>query len=590
MVSLHDPNLIVLYSYDDPGLGNPHQNALPMCQLAFFYDLLRNSPWTEVGAKANRDRQSGDKYKNKPMKDVIGFPPKKIRAPVREFLGKSVRIWIDTLCIPLDDETRKIAISNLKRYYSTASMTVVLDAELMRLNHKDGPQEELLTQVALSKWMRRCWTYQEGIIASGRMRVLFADGFYDLPEAVSFFRQMNSIAPIMQTDAWKGKMEKANLYGTIGGTAVIAAFTTFMVVKIVSDPAGAIGDWMTGDLKIGNGSTSRKIGSKVGNMFSTEKDPFAVLTASARFSAEAKSAFMAISAMWAGQPNPDSPEYVRDRLGRMVAAWEGLHYRTTTRASDRFINFMFACSKTEQDFKALNQILVMPSKDRFQAWVSEQPALPSGFLFVDGPKMDTPGFRWCPKDVHPTAIDGLDPFQIVQKPPTKEESQDDRNRFQRMFESSKNKLSSKKENPKEGQNSTTRASLQMTKVGSLEIQKPGFIIDKLTMKGDELYFTEQDSSTYYNMTLDWHSAPEDAAKDDEGQNCVFGVILSGEVNTDVKIATPIVGALIRDVAGAADVCAGSFVCRVLVKVVAQSKGHEYLLARRDGESQHWVVS
>jgi hypothetical protein len=63
------------------------------------------------------DRQEHDKYKDRRMKNAPTFPPRSWRKWTSKQFHKPVKIWIDTLCIPLEDNAKERAIGMLKRYY-----------------------------------------------------------------------------------------------------------------------------------------------------------------------------------------------------------------------------------------------------------------------------------------------------------------------------------------------------------------------------------------------------------------------------------------------------------------------------------------
>ena len=89
----------------------------------------------------------------------------------------------------------------------------------------------------------------------------------------------------------------------------------------------------------------------------------------------------------------DNAEVINDTIRRTVSSWHGLRYRNTSHQSDRFLNFAFGCAKNDKDFDDMRRILKLPAKDQLRAWYLEQVALPSGLLFIEGPKMSVPGFR-----------------------------------------------------------------------------------------------------------------------------------------------------------------------------------------------------
>jgi Heterokaryon incompatibility protein (HET) len=101
---------------------------------------------------------------------------------IREFRGKPLSIWIDTLCVPLNSEKhRRVAIEQMEGVYAQSAFTLVIDSELETLKHNECTAQDILVRVGLSGWMRRAWTFQEGVMSNRRVRPLFADGIFPLP-------------------------------------------------------------------------------------------------------------------------------------------------------------------------------------------------------------------------------------------------------------------------------------------------------------------------------------------------------------------------------------------------------------------------
>lgn len=76
--------------------------------------------------------------------------------------GESERVpfWIDTICVPLDPETRKLAISGMKHVYERADRVLILDSTLLDAPHDMGIYETIM-RVATCTWSTRLWTLQE---------------------------------------------------------------------------------------------------------------------------------------------------------------------------------------------------------------------------------------------------------------------------------------------------------------------------------------------------------------------------------------------------------------------------------------------
>ncbi|KAI0383681.1 hypothetical protein F5Y04DRAFT_19052 [Hypomontagnella monticulosa] len=106
------------------GLGNPHSNAIPRCQL-----LKVQSTATAIC----------------------------------EDLNGNIPFWLDTLVVPLEPETRKLAISRMKDTYSRAHKALVLSNDI-DMWIKDLSPLEFFMRLFCSAWMRRLWTLQEGVL------------------------------------------------------------------------------------------------------------------------------------------------------------------------------------------------------------------------------------------------------------------------------------------------------------------------------------------------------------------------------------------------------------------------------------------
>lgn len=76
----------------------------------------------------------------------------------------SPALWIDTLCVPLDEIHRKMAISRFCETYRGAIKVLILDRRLAKV--ECGDQCEQMAYILCSEWMSRLWTLQEGLLAS----------------------------------------------------------------------------------------------------------------------------------------------------------------------------------------------------------------------------------------------------------------------------------------------------------------------------------------------------------------------------------------------------------------------------------------
>ena len=132
------------------GLGNPHSNQLPTCQLQRLSSLVKDS---------NADQHC--------------------------------TFWMDTLCVPATiREGRKVAIGKMRETYSIANTVMVLDQGLQQsIIDLDWWREtsdrhttvELGYRLLASNWARRLWTLQEAAEAS-RLIFRINNSFLDMRE------------------------------------------------------------------------------------------------------------------------------------------------------------------------------------------------------------------------------------------------------------------------------------------------------------------------------------------------------------------------------------------------------------------------
>ena len=128
------------------GLGNPHRNALPRCQIVRLY-----------------------KYCCQTRSRLLPF-------------------WIDTLCCPVQSrQARAAAIRLMRKTYQEAAVVVVIDAWLHQQQVQSITNVELFMRITLSGWTRRLWTFQEGSI-NRNVSMIFADRIVDLDSSAGNIR------------------------------------------------------------------------------------------------------------------------------------------------------------------------------------------------------------------------------------------------------------------------------------------------------------------------------------------------------------------------------------------------------------------
>jgi hypothetical protein len=130
------------------GLGNPNQNALLACQGDHIQKLV-NSMYSQRG---------------------------------------NVPFWLDTLSIPLvPEEQRNQAIKSMERVYANADKVLVIETSLLSVSSRIS-EFELGARLAMSAWLRRVWTFQEGVRAKD-LYFQFADGILSVEQ---IFRKLDA--------------------------------------------------------------------------------------------------------------------------------------------------------------------------------------------------------------------------------------------------------------------------------------------------------------------------------------------------------------------------------------------------------------
>lgn len=108
------------------GLGNPHANTMPSCQLEVLNDLVQNLYPGEAG---------------------------------------QIPFWIDTLCCPaIPSKGKQIAIRKMRDTYACADKVLVLDKGLRSLETTGRSVSELAFYIHSSNWSSRLWTFQEAAL------------------------------------------------------------------------------------------------------------------------------------------------------------------------------------------------------------------------------------------------------------------------------------------------------------------------------------------------------------------------------------------------------------------------------------------
>ncbi|EMD41760.1 hypothetical protein CERSUDRAFT_110334 [Gelatoporia subvermispora B] len=99
---------------------------------------------------------------------------------VRQLRVNGGAFWIDALCIPERNESRKRAIGLMGQTYKNAAAVLVIDSGI-RTCSVSAPLEEKLLRVLTSGWMQRVWTLQEALLAK-KLAFEFSDGLLTIDE------------------------------------------------------------------------------------------------------------------------------------------------------------------------------------------------------------------------------------------------------------------------------------------------------------------------------------------------------------------------------------------------------------------------
>lgn len=197
----HDskPYVAISHVWSD-GMGNPHQNSLPICQLRRLQRMVDEMYEPEV---------------------------------------RPVSFWVDTICVPLHPETRKAAIRRMAKTYEGSDKVLVLDASLLNISLHSSP-EELLTRIRCTPWTQRLWTLQEGMLAKD-LYFQFLQGAID-PEPL-YGRFDKSHTPVKQGMRYFGKPDSSSFNDPLA-TRIYRALATDSD-EYITDEAGTEAAFMT---------------------------------------------------------------------------------------------------------------------------------------------------------------------------------------------------------------------------------------------------------------------------------------------------------------------------------------------------------
>lgn len=123
--------------------------------------------------------------------DGLGHPPgvnslpecqlRRLRRLIEQTGLPEPIVWVDSLCVPAEEgRAKRNALARMANVYRSARNVLVLDSDLLS-TPSSCCNEELLLRIALSKWMRRLWTLEEGVLSRPRLLFQFSDRSIPLP-------------------------------------------------------------------------------------------------------------------------------------------------------------------------------------------------------------------------------------------------------------------------------------------------------------------------------------------------------------------------------------------------------------------------
>ncbi|KAL9581531.1 MAG: hypothetical protein Q9212_003848 [Teloschistes hypoglaucus] len=183
------------------GLGNFKANELPSCQLARLYRRLdalarlrssrpklesfdfraQHPGWLGLCLRATQALQMLAMKSAARTKETISCIHRTYTGPSEPEQLPPVYFWMDTLCIPVSPQHRKLrqkAIGNMALTYAATDRCLVLDPELERIEMRGLTPLQLNAHMFCSTWLTRSWTFQEARLSRAWL-AQFADCLYN---------------------------------------------------------------------------------------------------------------------------------------------------------------------------------------------------------------------------------------------------------------------------------------------------------------------------------------------------------------------------------------------------------------------------
>jgi hypothetical protein len=156
-LSAQIPRYVAISHVRSQALGNTQCNSLPRCQLLRLQALVNN---------------------------------------LYNYCSEPIPFWIDTICVPLKRDTRRVAIKQMCQVFKEADQVLALDLVLSKIC--PSSIQECFIGIKGSAWCKRLWTVQEGTLAR-KLRFQFLQGAFLLSDILRHRsnRDKNTVLPEM---------------------------------------------------------------------------------------------------------------------------------------------------------------------------------------------------------------------------------------------------------------------------------------------------------------------------------------------------------------------------------------------------------
>ncbi|OBT56732.1 hypothetical protein VE04_03897 [Pseudogymnoascus sp. 24MN13] len=404
------PHYIAISHVWSDGLGNPHGNALPYCELLKIFRMLEEWPLKHAKpdwmnsflnpmdmAQKRMESTGVDPLALQKVKEMREIMEPMAEEYIDNWLDalkasgqyKKVNLWMDTICIPHIKESRKIAITQINDVYSGSFYTIALDAGLESLPDT-ASVTEIFLRLELSSWKGRCWTFLERERSTYHLRVKVGNRLVDIVEAFEF----DELDGLYQFSSFYiGKLRSFNNWCKLNGTLKLKGFQGLNPMGLLSSPGGIKEDKLLHLLNDFLKVTSESVES--------------MATWRAKPHGQYAESFSLLKCIKGQMQQRFFATYMGflDQKVNMITTWNELAARSTARDSDRLIIFVSSLDIASNS-GTLKEIMQVKKEERMEAWIRKQSVIPVEFIFLRSSRLLTRGLRWAPNDVYPKELGG----------------------------------------------------------------------------------------------------------------------------------------------------------------------------------------